>query len=107
MTHGNKGKAKGGKDSKASGKKAPAAKTGAKSSGKAGKAVKAVAKKPAAPVKKASSQPAAPKAAAVPVKGKARPAAADTGVTFTNPFVAAAFKHAVKKYPNAFRKLTD
>jgi hypothetical protein len=29
------------------------------------------------------------------------------GSPFSNPIVAAAFKRAVKKYPNAFRRLTD
>ena len=31
----------------------------------------------------------------------------DGNGSFNNPTVAAAFKHAIKKYPNAFRKLTD
>jgi hypothetical protein len=34
------------------------------------------------------------------------PPPAEAG-TFTNPIVANAFKRAVKKYPNAFRRLTD
>ena len=36
---------------------------------------------------------------------KGRPPAEDAGIN--NPVIAAAFKRAVKKYPNAFRKLTD
>ncbi|HKO54917.1 MAG TPA: hypothetical protein VJ276_03500 [Thermoanaerobaculia bacterium] len=37
-----------------------------------------------------------------------RPAAAPAEAgTFTNPIVANAFKRAIKKYPNAFRRLTD
>jgi hypothetical protein len=32
---------------------------------------------------------------------------ADNVISFNNPVVAAAFKRAVKKYPSAFRRLTD
>ncbi len=38
-------------------------------------------------------------------KLKARPPADPSG--FTNPLVGAGFKRALKKYPNAFRRLTD
>ena len=31
----------------------------------------------------------------------------DGGFTFTNPAIESAFKRAIKKYPNAFRRLTD
>ena len=37
--------------------------------------------------------------------GKRRPT--EGGVNFSNPVVGAAFKRAIKKYPNAFRRLTD
>lgn len=49
-------------------------------------------------------------------KAETRPAAKSDGkgrggvgetITFNNPVVAAAFKRAVKKYPTAFRRLTD
>ena len=33
--------------------------------------------------------------------------ASEAAVSFGNPVIAAAFKRAVKKYPNAFRRLTD
>ncbi|HSP35284.1 MAG TPA: hypothetical protein VLU46_13285 [Thermoanaerobaculia bacterium] len=39
--------------------------------------------------------------------GKAHGRASSADTSFTNPAVAAAFKRAVRKYPNAFRKLTD
>ncbi len=37
------------------------------------------------------------------VKGRGR----NEGPAFTNPLVAAAFRRAVKKFPTAFRRLTD
>jgi len=39
--------------------------------------------------------------------GKARDRNGGEGFSFSNPVVAAAFKRAVKKYPTAFRRLTD
>ncbi|HKB80783.1 MAG TPA: hypothetical protein VKH35_13805 [Thermoanaerobaculia bacterium] len=39
-------------------------------------------------------------------KGRSEGRAAEA-VAFNNPIVAGAFKHAVKKYPTAFRRLTD
>ena len=93
MTHGDKAKAKSAKAaSKASGKssKAVAAKTSSKS--KTLKSSKAPAK--------ISSKPAGGNG-----QSKGRGPADVLG--FTNPVVASAFKRAVKKYPNAFRKLTD
>ena len=111
MTHGDKTKAKAAKSSKASGKK-DAGKAGGngKSSKKtvAAKAVRESSKagtgKKAAPIKKA---PAATEASRPKerVETKGRPAGAAVG--FSNPDVATAFKHALKKYPNAFRKLSD
>ena len=39
--------------------------------------------------------------------GKTVPRSSPGVVNFSNPIVAAAFKRAVKKYPTAFRRLTD
>ena len=36
-----------------------------------------------------------------------KPQRGPEGFTISNPIIAAAFKRAVKKYPNAFRRLTD
>jgi hypothetical protein len=70
-------------------------------------------------VKKASSaqsgkKTAAPRSASPARKGEAisRPAPsgrakAPVAITFTNAAVAAGFKRAVKKYPNALRRLSD
>ena len=123
MTHGDKAKAKAAKSNKASVKKAgpqggengkskaagqavkaagqaSKAVQGSKTSqsGKAGEGVKAGAEKAAA-AKKGSS-PAEPKT-------KGSPAPADTAGSFSNPAISAAFRQALKKYPNALRKLTD
>lgn len=122
MTHGDKAKAKAAKSNKASVKKAGAqggengkskaagqavkAGQGSKAvqSGKtsqnvkAGEGVKAGAEKAAA-AKKGSS-PAEPKT-------KGSPAPADTAGSFSNPAISSAFRQALKKYPNALRKLTD
>jgi hypothetical protein len=91
MKHGDKTK---GKASKASGKKAS-------KSGKGASKTEASSKSKSSP-QKTSSTASKPKGG----NGDA-PAARTAGDGFTNPVVAAAFKHAVKKYPNAFRKLTD
>ncbi len=92
MKHGDKAKAKSAK-AKASGKEAGGKKVAAKSSKGAGDKVKAGGSKTV------------PKAAA-----KGAPAKADNGkggVHFSNPVIAEAFRRAVKKYPTAFRRLTD
>ena len=91
MKHGDKTK---GKASKASGKKAS-------QSGKGPSKTAASSKSKSSP-EKTSSKASKPKAGNGDTT-TARPA----GDGFTNPVVGAAFKHAVKKYPNAFRKLTD
>ena len=86
MKHGYKTKEKA---SKASGKKSAA---GAAKSSKAGL--------------KAKTQGSVAKASSSRAKGNgAYRSSAD--VNFSNPAVATAFKRAVKKYPNAFRRLTD
>lgn len=120
MTHGDKAKAKTGKSSEASGSKKSSSPTGGKSSesrqsrgqesrqsGQAGAkiAVKKSLPAPAVAGKKGGGFSA--KETAPDGKGsKSRPPAEDEG-GFSNPVVAAAFKRAVKKYPNALRKLTD
>ncbi len=88
MKHGDKAKSK--KASKASGKKS------SKASKKSSK-VAHVKTKP----KQAGSKAKSSKTGG---NGKSR---GRTDVTFTNPVIAAAFKRAVRKYPNAFRRLTD
>lgn len=115
MTHGDQAKAKAAKSSQASAS-TKSSKTGGKvdKAGKSGKADKIVVKKQQSGGEKSAARP---QKAGVPskeagngAKGKARPAevaAADATPGFTNPAVAAAFKRALKKYPNALRKLTD
>ena len=105
MKHGDKAKATAAKAiTKASAKKSEQA-------GKGGKAVEAKSSQ----AKQATREKSVPKAAAktggskAPAgkaggNGKARGEEVDG---FNNPLVAAAFKRAVKKYPAAFRKLTD
>ncbi len=112
MKHGDKAKAKSAK-AKASGKDVSSKKADAKSSKGAEKAsskgpVKAAGKKDssskAEPVKKAS-----PSAKGDNGKGKAATAARviPGPVNFSNSAVGEAFRRAIKKYPNAFRRLTD
>ena len=106
MKHGDKAKAKAaskttssGKSSKAAGEKSSSAKeAGASGKGKdvkAGKQAGASSKKDEAGGNGKSSS-----------RRAAAPPPAEAG-TFTNPVVANAFKRAIKKYPNAFRRLTD
>ena len=98
MKHGDKAKSK--TASKASGKKS-SSKASAKSSSKApvvvkGKAQQTVSSKT---IKQAGGV----------ASGNGKPARRLTpdDIRFSNPLVANAFKRAVKKYPNAFRRLTD
>lgn len=115
MTHGDKEKAKAAKSNQASGKKA-----GENGKGKAVQAGKSVSK--TVPENKGSSktgktekssgkteQAAGEKTAAIK-KGsgaaKGDPSRSDAKADASNPVVAAA-ERAIKKYPNAFRKLTD
>lgn len=130
MTHGDKAKAKTGKSSQASAaKKSSPAKEASrktvegKSSGKgaAQSAAKGSEGAGKISIKKAGAEKGGSAAAKVsPAAAKVPPAAAgkesgakaakgrpEDSEPFANPAVAAAFKHAVKKYPNAFRKLTD
>jgi len=123
MTHGDKAKAKTAKSSQASAAKTSpqgGAKAGGKvvqsgkSSGKettpSGGAPSKSKKQPGAeessPLKKVASS----KEAGSDGKGKAGKQAArpvEAPGSFTNPVISSAYKHAVKKYPNALRKLTD
>ena len=126
MTHGDQAKAKTAKSSqasatkKSSSKAAGQGKTGkagskeAGESGKAGKAGKISLKKagaekgrPAAIPKAVSATQEAGSGGKGSTARPAPPAEADAPAGFTNAAVATAFKRALKKYPNAFRKLTD
>jgi len=111
MTHGDQAKAKKAaskasgdkKSSKAvtSGKAVKSGKTGKEGGGKAVQArTKAVEKSAAAPKAAAAVK-------AGSDKSKARGAAPEPPGGFTNPLVAGGFKRALKKFPNAFRRLTD
>ena len=92
MKHGHKAKGKTAK-AKASGKKS-SSKTATKSKA-AGKSISAK-----TPVPKSSGTSA-------PNNGKNRGRVVIDGISFSNPVVANAFKRAVKKFPTAFRRLTD
>ena len=86
MKHGHKEKGKKAQ-AKPSGKKAPKSKA-----------------TQAAKSKKGSGPVAAGKGGS---NGKSRGKGSSDVPSFNNPVVASAFKRAVKKYPNAFRRLTD
>lgn len=95
MKHGDKAKAKSAKAASKSSVKSSKAAVASKSSGKTGPALK-------------SSQQKTPAAQAVKPaagNGKGRSIADPSG--FSNPVVASAFKRAIKKFPTAFRRLTD
>jgi hypothetical protein len=100
MKHGDKAKAKSAK-AKASGKEAGSKKAVAKSSKGAEKSSKAA----QAVSKKASGK--TPEKSSAPSNGKGKGARPAAGNGFTNPVIAEAFRRAVKKYPTAFRRLTD
>jgi len=106
MKHGDKAKAKSAK-AKASGKDAGSKKVVAKSSKGAektsGKAVKAGGQKDAAKAVAKSSPPGKGDNG----KGKTARPAPNGGAGFSNPVIGEAFRRAVKKYPSAFRRLTD
>src|SRR6266498_2251389 len=111
MKHGDKAKAKSAK-AKASGKEAGSKKVSAKSSKGAkkssGKAAKAAGPKESGP--KESGRKIAEKSSP-PAKGgngKGKTVRPVPGVVaFSNPVIAEAFRRAIKKYPAAFRRLTD
>jgi hypothetical protein len=121
MTHGDKAKGKktaskasGSKKSSKAGKDAKSSKTakaGKEGGGKKAvqastKAVEASTKAVQAPKKQQASPPKAV-AAAKGSNGKLAPRGASGEGGFSNPVIANAFKRAIKKFPNAFRKLTD
>jgi hypothetical protein len=117
MTHGDQEKAKAAKSSKASGKKAGAqGGENGKSSKAAGQSSKTASQKgapqgkaggekAAASSKKGGSPPA--KESRADSKAKSSAAGFEPAPGFNNPVIAGAFKHVLKKYPNALRKLTD
>src|SRR5436305_6867456 len=103
MKEGNKAKAKAAK-TKTSGKEI-SSKNSAKEKG-GGKAVQAGSKKESSASSKADGKKSGgAKAAAGKSNGKGRSDPAT--ISFTNPAIESAFNRAVKKYPNAFRRLTD
>lgn len=120
MTHGDQAKARIGKSSQASGSKKSSSPTGGKSGesrqsrGPEGRQSSQGGAKIAAQKRLPGPAVAGKKGGAFPAKetghdgkgSKARPSSEDAG-GISNPVIAAAFKRAVKKYPNAFRKLTD
>ena len=100
MKHGDKAK----KPAKAKG-------AGTKASRKVGSQSKPHSKTPSkSSGSKVSGKAAAPKAS-IPKpsggNGKTLARGVPGSINFSNPLVAAAFKRAVKKYPSAFRRLTD
>ncbi|MGZ8231244.1 MAG: hypothetical protein ACXWUS_16550 [Burkholderiales bacterium] len=108
MKHGDKTK---GKASKASGKKASQSgkSTGKAASSKSKSVPEKVSVKTSTKTSAKTSTKTSIKAAGKPKVGNGAGVGAPrpAGDGFSNPIVGAAFKHAVKKYPNAFRKLTD
>jgi hypothetical protein len=100
MKHGDKAKSKA--PSKASGKKISKAST---KSRKAGPAIKA--KKQTGSQAKKQTPSSSSKSGPPAGNGKPRPRLTPGELTFSNPIVAAAFKRAVKRYANTFRRLTD
>jgi hypothetical protein len=90
MKHGHKEK----------GKKAKAKPSGKKSSPPASKSSQTI------QVKKSGGAAATVSKVSADVKNRGR-TNADGSPSFNNPTVASAFKRAVKKFPNAFRRLTD
>jgi hypothetical protein len=120
MTHGDKAKAKIGKSSQASAaakkSSSPAQQAGSKAvEGKGGGqgASQSAAKTESGKIsikKGGNGAPTEKAAAAGSGKeggGKALKGRVEEPVTFSNPVVASAYRRAVQKYPNAFRKLTD
>lgn len=125
MTHGDQAKAKAAKTSQTSGIQKSSSKAAGKQQGGKGsqgggqqgsegsQGAKIALKKQQGDAEKGSpaAAPAAKGASGKDAgnggKGKGRPAPPLDGSGFSNPDVANAFKRALAKYPNAFRKLTD
>src|SRR5258707_442150 len=102
MKHGDKAKAKSAK-AKASGKEVRSKKSSKSAEESSGKAAKAAGQKEGS---RKTVEKGSPPAKTGNGQGKAlRPVPGTVG--FTNPVIAEAFRRAVKKYPNAFRRLTD
>jgi hypothetical protein len=102
MKHGDKAKksSQGKASGKTAGSKVAAPAKASQSSSKSRQEAGAKAPAQKAPAQKVSAKPAA--------GGNGKAITRDNGTGgFSNPIVAAAFKRAVKKYPAAFRKLTD
>jgi hypothetical protein len=112
MKHGDKEKGKPAKAvSKTSGKKGGEAGAKAGAGGKGGSKIQAAAKsikaEAVAAIKKVVASKTASKEDGGNGSAKNRAVEAPPPGGFTNPAVAAGYKRALKKYPNAFRKLTD
>lgn len=121
MTHGDQAKAKAAKSSQASGFQKSSSKDAGKAvqSGKGGKgsskegseggkAAQIVLKKQQAGTEAAGAKGGTAETGnGSKAKNRSSAAAADPDTGFSNPAVANAFKRALKKYPNAFRRLTD
>jgi len=107
MKHGDKAKSKAA--SKASGKKSSKTGASAKAGAKVSKGSPIVVKgKKQQASSKSAKQTSAASKVVVAAGGNGKPGRlAPANVGFANATVAAAFKRAVKKYPNAFRRLTD
>ena len=114
MKHGDQAKAKSAKAVQASGKKvSTAARDVVKAAGKVKSGSKA-GKAPAESGEGKGGRKAGPAKAVAKsaTRGSsegagARSAASNEPAAISNPIIAAAFERAVKKYPNAFRRLTD
>lgn len=116
MKHGDKGKAKAAK-AKASGNKVVSKEVGAKSKaasakhsakGKAGQVLPVKATGKVVPPKVVAKAAGAKVSAGKADDGKvARSTNGNEAGTFTNPLVGAGFKRALKKFPTAFKRLTD
>lgn len=110
MKHGDKAKVKAAK-AKTSGKETHSKTASRTKAVKAGGKKESSASSKAGAAKKGSSVKTSPKASVkaetIP-KTNGRPGRGDPEVfTFSNPAIENAFKRAVKKYSNAFRRLTD
>lgn len=110
MTHGDKAKAKAGRKSQTS---APGRSEKSGANGKGGHEKAGSKSSKAAVVKKVAAAEEGSRHKTAASKERAAGAAATRSRSGSDadgigdPIVAAAFKHAVKKYPNAFRRLTD
>lgn len=82
-------------------------KHGQKAKGKAAKATASKKSSTAKKTKSKTSQSSRSQQETNRAGAKARGRGGAETVSFANPSVAAAFRRAVKKYPNAFRRLTD